>query len=292
MRPQWKEPLVNVPPENYQLVDLSLVIAEDLPCYWATHMPFQHKTYNWFANRKDGSGCVINRSGPYATRWMAIDEHTGTHIDAPSHFIPPEGSGLPHAGTAGAITIDRVPLERHIGPAAVIDATGLTGHDCQLGESPVISAADVERWEREHGQLRPGDICLFRTGWDTWYRRGAAGTGYVHDVVVTRTVPGWPAPEVETISLLLDRGLQCVGTDAPSIGPVQGDRGQAVHVAGLGRGAVYIECLTNLARLPARGAWFCFLPINVEGGTGAPGRAVAWVPAPGLEDSVQPSAEN
>jgi kynurenine formamidase len=270
---------VTVPQENCQVIDLSLLIAEDLPCYWATHLPFQHKTYNWFADRGDGSGCVINRSGPYATRWMAIDEHTGTHIDAPSHFIPPEDSGLPHAAAAGAITVDRIPLERHIGPAAVIDVSELTGGDSLPGQSPIITAGHIERWEREHGRLRPDEICLFRTGWDVMYRRGAAGTGYVHDVVVTKTAPGWPAPEVETISLLWDRGVRCIGTDAPSMGPAQGDRGQAVHVAGLGRGVVYIECLTNLALMPARGALFCFLPLNVMGGTGAPGRAIAWVPA-------------
>lgn len=270
---------MTVSPPDRQVVDLSLLIAEDLPCYWATHLPFQHKTYNWFADRSDVSGCVVNRSGPYATRWMAIDEHTGTHIDAPSHFIPPEGSGLPHEGAAGAITVDRIPLERHIGPAAVIDVTKLTAEGMLPGESPVIGPAHVEQWEREHGRLQPGDICLFRTGWDALYQRGTSGTRYVYDVVVTRTAPGWPAPEVETISLLLDRGVRCAGTDGPSMGPAHGDRGQAVHVAGLSMGVVYIECLTNLARVPARGALFCFLPLNVEGGTGAPGRAIAWVPA-------------
>jgi kynurenine formamidase len=267
-----------VPPYDHEVVDLSLLVAEDLPCYWATHLPFQHKTFNWFADQKGAAGCVISRSGPYATRWMAIDEHTGTHIDSPSHFIPPEDSGLPYAAAAGAITVDRIPLDRCMGPGAVIDVTRLVGDTGRPGESPIIDAAAVEDWEREHGRLQPGEICLFRTGWDAAYQRGAAGTGYVHDVVVTHAVPGWPAPEVETVELLLARGVHCVGTDAPSMGPAHGDRGQAVHVAGLGAGAVYVECLTNLYRVPARGAWFCFLPLNVEGGTGAPGRAIAWVP--------------
>lgn len=262
-----------------ELVDLTVPIAEDLPCYWATHLPFQHKTWNWFETRRDPSGCVINRSGPYATRWMAIDEHTGTHLDAPSHFIPPDGSGLPHAGPAGSISADRIPLERHIGPAAVVDATALAGTGDRPGESPVIGVELIREWEREHGRLRSGEVCLFRTGWDSRYLRGEAGLEYVHEVVVTRRLPGWPAPEVETVELLLDRGVRCLGTDAPSMGPAHGDRGQAVHVSGLGSGAVYIECLTALNHLPPRGAWFCFLPLNVEGATGAPGRAVAWVPA-------------
>ncbi|MQA93628.1 MAG: cyclase family protein [Streptosporangiales bacterium] len=267
----------SAPLPGHELVDLSLLIAEDLPCYWATHLPFQHKTYNWFTGRKDATGCVISRSGPYATRWMAIDEHTGTHVDAPSHFVPPEDSGLPYAGPAGGVTVEQVPLEQHMGPAVVVDVTKLIGE--RPGESPIIGTEVIERWEREHGEIRAGEICLFHTGWDAAYKRGADGSGYVYDVVVTGSAPGWPAPEVETVEMLLRRGVRCVGTDAPSMGPVHGDRGQAVHVAGLSEGAVYIECLTNLARMPVRGAWFCFLPLHVEGGTGAPGRAIAWIPA-------------
>ncbi|WP_307937260.1 cyclase family protein [Salinispora arenicola] len=79
------------------MVDLSLTIAEDLPCYWEGHQPFQHKTWNWFADQRNAMASVYSRGGPYATRWMAIDEHTGTHFDAPLHFIPPPDSGLPGA---------------------------------------------------------------------------------------------------------------------------------------------------------------------------------------------------
>lgn len=265
---------------GYDLVDLSVLIAEDLPCYWATHLPFQHKTWNWFEHQREPSGCVFNRLGPYATRWMAIDEHTGTHLDAPSHFIPPEESGLPHAGPAGAISVERVPLELHMGPAAVVDVSALVGTVDRPGESPIIDAGIVTAWEREHGRFRSGDVCLFHTGWDAHYRRGKAGAAYVHEIVVTGRHPAWPAPEVETVELLLERGVRCLGIDTPSMGPAHGERGQAVHVSGLSGGAVYIECLTGLGRLPARGAWFCFLPLKVEGATGAPGRAVAWVPTP------------
>lgn len=267
------------PPYGSDLVDLSLPISEDLPCHWAHHLPFQHKTWNWFETRHDASGCVYSRNGPYATRWMAIDEHTGTHIDAPSHFIPPADSGLPHAGEAGAVSVDRIPLERHMGPAAVVDVTDLVGTVSTAGESPVIDAGMLRSWEHRHGRFREGEVCLFRTGWDSRYLRGAHGSGYVHDVLVTREVPAWPAPEVDAVELLLERGVRCLGIDAPSMGPAHGDRGQAVHVAGLGAGAVYVECLTGLDQLPTRGASFLFLPLKVERATGCPGRAVAWVPS-------------
>ena len=133
--------------------------------------------------------------------------------------------------------------------------------------------------EKDATETSADPIQDIRTGWDVHYRRGEAGSAYLHDIVVTGRRPAWPAPEVDTIGLLLERGVRCVGTDAPTMGPAHGDRGQAVHVRGLSEGAVYVECLTGLDRLPRRGAFFCFLPLNVERATGAPGRAVAWLPA-------------
>jgi len=263
---------------GYTVVDLSVLLAEDLPCYWSTHQPFQHKTWNWFATRRDPAGNVYQRSGPYATRWVALDEHTGTHLDAPCHFIPPPGSDLPDAGPAGDISVADVPLEQLMGPAVVIDAPDVTGSEPgEPGVSPLIGPATILAWEQHNGRLEPGDVVIFRTGWDRHYRRGAQGHGYVHDVVVTGRAPGWPAPDEPAAELLLERGIRCVGTDAPSMGPAHDGRG--VHVAALRAGAVFIECLTHLDRLPERGAWFCFLPLRLEGGTGSPGRAIAVLPA-------------
>jgi isatin hydrolase len=255
------------------MIDLSLSLAEDLPCAWPTHVQFQHKTWTWFVDRPDPVAPVVHRGGPYSTKWLAIDEHTGTHADAPSHFIPPPGSGLPAAGPAGEVTIDRVPVDACTGPAAVLDLRDVTG--TRPGISPEVGPDRVLDWESRHGALAPGDVVLLCTGWDRHYRPGPAGSAYVHDVVVTGTAPGWPAPAPETVRLLLARGVRCVGTDAPSLGAAHD--AQPVHVLGLSGGAVFVECLTGLAALPPRGADFCFLPLKLRGGTGAPGRAVAWL---------------
>lgn len=265
--------------EHADVVDLTLPIAEDLPSYWPTHMPFQHKTWNWFTDGGGPEGRVYNRTGPYSTRWFAIDEHTGTHFDAPVHFVPPAGSGLPDAGPAGSITAEQVPLSQLTGPAAVIDVTALTGTVAEPAVSPLIEPDVILDWERRHGPLRARDVVLFHSGWDRHYLRGDAGRPYLRDVVETASGPAWPAPSVAAIDLLVERGVRCAGTDGPSMGPAHGDLGRAVHVRALRTGAVFVECLTGLDRLPARGAWFCFLPLKIEGGTGAPGRAAAWIPA-------------
>ena len=258
-----------------RLVDLTLLLAEELPCWWSTHMPFQHKTFNYFADRADDAAPLLSRTGPYQTRWLLIDEHTGTHVDAPAHFVPPPDSGLPDAGAAGATTVDRVALEQLAGPAAVIDVPDdLPG--AAPGVSPAIGPELLDEHERIHGPVEPGTVVLFRTRWDRHYQPGDAGNGYCFDAIVTKTGPGWPAPEVPIMTQLLERGVRCVGTDAPSMGSVHD--GGPVHVAGLSAGAVYVEALRGLHQLPPRGAYFLFAPLNIARGTGAPGRALAWVP--------------
>ena len=146
--------------------------------------------------------------GSYQTRWLAVDEHTGTHADAPRHFIPPPGSGLPHAGPAGEIGIDRLPLLAAVGPADVVDVTSVP--PAQPGRSPAIGTAELDSWEAAHGSVRPGDVVLLHSGWDERYRRGPAGAGYGSQVLAG-TEPGWPAPTPEAMGWLHERGVRCVG---------------------------------------------------------------------------------
>lgn len=261
-----------------EIVDLSLTVAEDLPGSWPTHVPFQQKVFNWFADRPADLMPVSGRGGPYHTRWMVIDDHTGTHFDAPNHFIPPPDSGLPNAAQAGLVANEQVDIGQFVGAAAVIDATGLFG-SAGPGRSALVSADAIAAWEADHGRLGDGDVVLIRTDWDRHYRPGPDGAGYAHDVVVAKTAEGWPAPDVSAIELLIARGVRCVGIDAPSIGAVHDP--VPVHVLGLGSGMVYIEGLASLAELPAAGAIFLFLPVKVRGATGGPGRAIALRPEGG-----------
>lgn len=235
-----------------ELVDLTVTIAEDLPCSWPTHMPFQHKAFHTDAS--------------YETRWLLMDEHTGTHFDAPSHFVTEDGE-------AGWST-DRVPLEQLFGPAAVVDVSNLAGTG-EPGTSPRIDADRLAAWESEHGRFEENEIVLLRGDWDERYRPGRDGFAYAADALVSHSGPGWPAPTAEAIEHLLARGVRCVGTDGVSIGAA--DDGEPAHTAGLAAGMVFVEALCNLAQLPPRGVLFLFLPIKVRDGTGGPGRAVAFV---------------
>lgn len=262
---------------QHATIDLSLPLADHLPCTWPGHMPFRATVWSWFEHRPDDPQPVhADADGACQTRWLVIDEHTGTHLDAPRHFIPPPGSGLPHAGPGGDIGIDQVPLLAAAGPAAVLDASALTATRAP-GVSARITPDHLRAWEQEHGPVRPGEVMLLRGDWDDRYRAGPDGSSYGEDVLRGREA-AWPAPEPETIEALHERGVRCVGTDAPSIGPAE-DGGPA-HLAGLTRGMAFVEGLAGLRRLPPRGAYFLFLPIRLVAGTGGPGRALAVLPDP------------
>lgn len=257
-----------------RIVDLSVTVASDLPAAWPSHMPFQTKVWNYFAPLVERQGPVAS-TAPYQTRFWIIDEHTGTHFDAPNHFVPPPGSGLPWAGPAGEETGDRVPVRDLMGPAVVVDASELAGQGND-GESPWITRAFLESWERREGSLAPDDVVLLRTGWDRKYLAGPEGDAYSRAPLVHGRGPGWPAPEAAAIVHLFERGVRCVGIDAPSIGASH--LGAPAHQEGLSRRMRYVEELTGLDKLPTRGAFFLFLAPKVAGATGGPGRAIALLP--------------
>lgn len=255
-----------------RVVDLSLPLAENLPCSWPGAIPFRYPLADWFESRESEFGPLLSK-GPFSTRWLMLAEHTGTHFDAPTHWVPPPDSGLPGAGPAGATSVDRVPLEQLSGPAVVVDTTE-TVDATEPGRSPRIERGVLEGFEAEHGRFEAGEVVLLRTDWDRRYVEGPVGRGYIADCVGGR-VPAWPAPTAEAVELLVERGIRCLGVDTPSVGAAED--GYPAHVAGLSQGMVYVEGLARLRELPLRGALFAFFPLLLRGGTGAPGRAVALI---------------
>lgn len=258
-----------------KVVDLTVALSEELPGAWPTHMPFQRKLYNYFANNPNQNQPSYGFRGPYHTAVLTIDEHCGTHIDAPAHFIPPADSGLSNAAEIGSQTLEKLDLAKMMGPAAVIDVTQLTGQG-EGGVSPEILPELITAWEAEHGELRSDDIVLFRSDWDQFYVPMPEGADYVLNPFLLQKGPGWPTPGIPALQLLLDRRVTTIGLDGVSVGASH--EGVPPHVFGLGRGMLYIELLANLRELPARGAFFIFLPIKIVGGSAGPGRAIALVP--------------
>ncbi|MEV4175903.1 cyclase family protein [Nonomuraea sp. NPDC049709] len=194
---------------------------------------------------------------------LSLTSHTGTHVDAPSHY----GSRARY-GDGRPRDIHELPLEWFYGPGLLLDLTGCEGS--------VAGAADVEKAvERAGRRPRPGDIVLLNTGASAW-----AGTQrYFTDFT------GLDGPAVH---LLLDLGVRVIGTDAFSLDAPFGDviaRYRAggdpsvlwpAHVAGRSREYCQIERLANLDALgePYGFQVVCF-PIKITGAGAGWARAVA-----------------
>lgn len=259
--------------EQAQVIDLSVLISEDTPAWCPGGQPFLKAKFNWF----EGS---LSRA-PFFDYVLIMEEHTGTHCDAPAHMIPPPDTNLPHAGPEGNTTIEKIPVTQTMGPALVVDCTDLVGTE-KPGVSPVIEPERIKQWEARHGDIRPDDVVLLYTGWtDRFFRQFPEGYKLDQDCRFwtplwgrERTI-GFPAPSARTMEYLVQKGVRHVGIDTPSMGLIQDDN--SPHWAGLEHGLVFTEKLCNLGKLPPRGAFYIFLGIKVKGGTGAPGRAIAIV---------------
>ncbi len=246
-----------------RLIDLSVMTGENQPSSPPEGQRFAQFMMNHYSWPR----------GKFLEYVQVHDDHTGTHCDAPSHMIPPDGSGLPHASPQGRVTIEQLDLNDMIGSAVVVDVRALIatvpkGEKTHLARSPVIDRAFLEQWERDHGSFAAGDIVLFRTDWsDLYFRPYPEGFRYDRS---------HPAPGADAIDLLHARGVRHIGIDGRGIGLMQDD--YTPHWAALGHGMIATENLTNLGKLPVRGAVFVFLPHKFEGATGGMGRAIALVP--------------
>jgi kynurenine formamidase len=234
------------------LVDLSHDYS-DQTVYWPTAEPFKLEKV------ADG---VTPQGYYYAANNFATSEHGGTHLDAPVHFAQ------------GHWAVDQIPLERLVGDAVVVDVTGPSSTQPDYR----VTTADFTEWEKTHGAIASGAIVLIRTGYSKFWpdasrylgtaERGEAAVAKLHFPGLHQDAARWLA---ET------RAIKALGIDTASI-----DYGQSTlyesHRILYQRDIPAFENLTNLDRLPARGAFIVALPMKIKGGSGAPLRAIAMIP--------------
>jgi arylformamidase len=183
----------------------------------------------------------MRRGDGFTLSALSLGAHSGTHIDAPSHFI------------RDGATIDRVPLERLIGPARVIEIPDAI-------ES--INAAELNKHK-----WRGAQRVLFRTR--------NSQRGWMHDSTFHRDF-AYIAPDAAR--LLADAGMQLVGVDYISAEQF-GAPAPLTHRALLGKGIPVVEGLV-LEKIPPGDYDLIVLPIKIGGHEGAPARAVLRKRAP------------
>jgi kynurenine formamidase len=195
---------------------------------------------------------------------MLLGEHTGTHFDAPIHWVT--GKDLPNNAT------DTIPPRKFIGPACVIDVTAEVEQDPDF----LLMPERIEAWERDHGRIPAGAWVLLRTGWSRRTKReeflGVAPDGMSH-------TPGFHKSASELLARdrdVLGVGVETVGTDAGLAGTF--DPPFPNHNTMHGNGKFGITSLVNLDQLPPTGAVVIAAPLKIAGGSGSPLRVIAITP--------------
>jgi kynurenine formamidase len=188
-------------------------------------------------------------------------EHTGTHFDAPNHWV---------TGRDGD-DVASVPVRRLIAPAAVLDFSGPVAEDPDF----LLEVEHVQQWQAAHGPLPEGGWLLYRTGWDA---RSSSQRDFVNADDTGPHTPGlspacarWLAEETPVIGL----GVETVGTDAGAAHSF--DPPFPCHTALMGSGKYGLTQLQNLAQLPPTGALVVAAPLPIVSGSGSPSRVLALV---------------
>jgi arylformamidase len=179
----------------------------------------------------------IARGDPFNLSRLSLSCHTGTHVDAPYHFVQ------------GGVTVDNLSLDVLVGPAFVAEVDRLEGK--------AIQVYDLASLHFPHDTTR----LLIKTSnshfWED--RLSEFELDYVH-------------LEPKTASWLVRRGIRLIGVDYLSV-EAFGVEKHRVHETLLQAGVVIIEGL-NLSRVPAGWCHLYCLPLKIEGGDGAPARVL------------------
>jgi len=202
--------------------------------------------------------------GPYwAWNWLKLGEHTGTHFDAPVHWIT--GKDLPDN------TTDRIPPKNFVAPVNVIDCSKEAASDADF----LLTAEGVRAWEAKHGAIEPGSWVLMRSDW--YHRNGSTETFLNAD----DKGPHSPGPSADCIEYILSKGAigwgsECVGTDAGKAATLEPPF--PAHTLMHKANRYGLASLCNLDQLPPKGAILFVAPLKFVNGTGSPVRALALVP--------------
>jgi kynurenine formamidase len=241
-----------------RIVDLTQPLSPQtsvlpLPSQWNSTPAFRI----WELSRYDARGP--------AWYWNAFEtgEHTGTHFDAPVHWIT--GKDLPDN------TVDRIPPKKFIGPACVIDISP----DVARNPNYLLTPGRVQGWEDQHGRIPAGAWVLLRTDWS----KRKAAKDYIN---LKEDGPHTPGFSKECSSLLsqerdvLGVGVETVGTDAGQAATF--DPPFPNHCIMHGKGKFGLAGLCNLDQLSPKGAIVVAAPLKIVDGSGSPLRVIAITP--------------
>jgi kynurenine formamidase len=235
---------VSVPPlYETRLVDLTHTYT-DVTEDWPGEAPFRYQRR-----------AAVGLDG----RWLATgsisgSELAGTHVEAPMHYAE---------GRHGA---SELPLRQLVGPIRVLDVTDA----CEKDPRYAAQLSDLRKHERDHGRIPSRAVLLVRTHWDRHWGTSERYFGPLD-------APRHPGLSLELARELVERGVDLVGIDGPSLDTSEASELPVQRLLAE-RNIPGLENLTGLDLVPALGATLIALPLKLDRAGGAPARVVAIVP--------------
>lgn len=241
-----------------RVVDLTHTLSPDFP---PLKLPPQFGQVWAFSMER------ISRYDEAGPHWywnnFSCGEHTGTHFDAPAHWV----TGKDHPRN----TVDTIDPARFFGPAVVVDASAMVAGNPDW----VLTREYLLQWETRHGRIPRGAWLLFRTDWSKRLADPGAFANVREDGAHT------PGPNREAVQWMIEErdvkgfGVETINTDA---GQSMGwEFPSPCHTLMHGANRFGLQCLNNLDQLPPQGAFIVAAPLKIQGGSGSPLRVLALV---------------
>jgi len=213
-----------------RILDLTLTISNKIPTFPGSPQP---KLIPWENVRDDG----------YNLEFLFMSTHTGTHVDAPYHFLE-----------KGA-KIHEISLKKLVSEAVLIQSKK------KGGES--ITKTDIQKFEKKHGKIVGFSSVIFYTGWQKNLQKK-----YYFEKN--------PGLSVSAAKYLASKKINLVGIDSPSI-DLGKDSKFSVHQIFAKKGILIVENLANLEKIKSSKFHLVVLPLKLKNATGSPVRAIAFV---------------
>jgi kynurenine formamidase len=243
---------------SLRTIDLTQTLSEDFP---ALQLPEQFGQVKGFSVERISK---YDAAGPdWYWNNFTCGEHTGTHFDAPAHWV----TGKDLAGN----TVDTIEPAHFMAPAVVVDASREVAQDPDW----LLTVPFLEQWEDRHGRIPEGCWLLFRTDWSKRVNDAAKFLNLQSDGAHT------PGPTQEAVEWLIRErdvhgfGVETINTDAGQ--SYMWPLAYPCHTLMHGAGKYGLQCLTNLDLLPATGALILSAPLKIQQGSGSPLRVLALV---------------
>jgi len=241
---------------SVRVVDLTQTLSEDTP---TLQLPPEFGQAAAFSREE------ISRYDERGVAWywsnFTVCEHTGTHFDAPIHWI----SGKDVENNA----LHQVPPKDLIAPAVVVDVSA----ECAADPDFLLTADHLKAWEKQHGNIPARSWVFMRTDWSK--RSPDDYTNRREDGAHT------PGPATDAVKFMIDErdvlglGVETIGTDAGQAHLLE--PAYPAHTLIHGAGRYGLQCMENLDQLPPTGAVIIASPLKIKDGSGSPLRVLALV---------------